>query len=95
MASTSSGATSNDICSKEVVTLSDDDAGPSKVTWSTQLKQIFPEAKKEDLEDAALLSSSMDEAASLIMEKTITEKEKSVFESVENVIDVLIKKNSS
>ncbi len=80
--------TNRDVSPKEVVVLSDDGAGPSKTTWSTELKDIFPDVDVAELEDAALLSASVDEAACLIMENQCT------IESLEDVVDLFIKKNS-
>lgn len=84
----------SDFPSKEVVVLCDDGAGPSKSNWSTELQDLFPDVKKDELEDAALLSTSMDEAACLIIEK-LTEEKKNDIKSVEDVVDLFIKKNSS
>ncbi len=80
--------TNRDVSPKEVVALSDDGAGPSKATWSTELKDIFPDAEVTELEDAALLSASVDEAACFIMENQCN------IESLEDVVDLFIKKNS-
>jgi hypothetical protein len=73
---------------KEVVVLSDDGAGPSKATWSTELKDIFPDVEVAELEDAALLPASVDEAACFIMENQCN------IQSLEDAVDLFIRKNS-
>ena len=76
----------------EVVPVIDEGEGPSKITWSTQLKELFPDSKVEELEEVALQSTSMDEAAEFMLDKLGTEEDESV--SLEDLIELFVKKNS-
>lgn len=43
--------------------------GPSRKTWSSQLKSLFPDSEIQELEEVALQSESMDEAAGFMLDK--------------------------
>jgi hypothetical protein len=76
----------------EVVPVIDEGEGPSKITWSAQLKELFPDSEVEELEEVALQSTSMDEAAEFMLDKLGTEEDESV--SLEDLIELFVKKNS-
>ena len=76
----------------EVLTIMDDEEGPSKQIWSSQLKELFPDTEMEDLEEVALQSASMDEAAGIVLDKLSTDQNENL--SLEELIDSFVKKNS-
>ena len=66
--------------------------GPSRHNWSSQLKSLFPDSEIKDLEEAALQSISVDEAAEFMLEKLRTTQDENA--SIEDIIQSFIKKNS-
>ena len=75
----------------EVVPVIDEGEGPSKITLS-QIKELFPDSKVEELEEVALQSTPMDEADEFMLDKLGTEEDESA--SLEDLIELFVKKNS-
>lgn len=79
----------------EIIYVSEDNEGPSKQTWPSQLKSIFPDSEMEELEKVALESHSMDEAAGSMLDKlTPAVLDQDDYKSLEDVVDFFVKTNS-
>ncbi len=76
--------------SKQTWSSLDDGEGISKETWSSQLKQIFPDSEIEELEEVSLQSTSLDEAAELMLDKLSNDENEAM--SIEDLVEVFAKK---